>query len=295
MTADAAASERVHTEAIEVNAARHCNLACAACSHASGRADPWYADPTTVIQDLTLASRWFTASHVRVLGGEPLLHPQLLDLLEVIRRCGIAPLIRVITNGLTLHRVPEAFWELADEVHISIYPATRRQIQLCEDKIAVQARRSDTKVVVKYFDFFRCSSRALDQDDDLTARVYRTCQIGNRWRCLTLDSGRLYRCPQALFAPTPEWPAAAGLDYLDLAKVTSHGEVKAWLTGPTPLNACRGCAGSAGLLFPHHQLRPRGQEQDPIGVDLEMLNTLTADPGASTGCVGAESNLWTRP
>jgi hypothetical protein len=295
VTTAAAPLGRVHAEAIEINASWQCNLACAACSHASSRAQPRYADPAAVTRDLTLASRWFTASHVRVLGGEPLLHPRLPELLDAIRRCGIAPGLRVITNGLTLHRAPEAFWALADEVHISVYPATMHQLRLHRDEITARARSAGATVVVKYFGSFRCSSRVPDQDDDLTDWVYRTCQIGNLWRCLTLDSGCLYRCPQALFIPTPGRPAVAGLDYLDLGTVTSTSEVRAWLTGQTPLSACHGCAGSAGTLFPHHQLRPRRRTSDPTGVDLEMLNTLTADPGADTGCVIAETTLWERP
>src|SRR5579859_7018604 len=118
----------VFTEVIEINAAWHCNIHCQWCSHASPSFPKQYADSASVVANLTTLSKFMQVDHVRVLGGEPLLHPQLNVLIEAIRGTGISDRVRLLTNGLTLHRVSPEFWRVVDEVHVSVYPNTARFI-----------------------------------------------------------------------------------------------------------------------------------------------------------------------
>src|SRR5262245_36595574 len=95
---------RVIAEAVEINATWHCNISCQWCSHASPIAPKKFADPQVVGTDLAVLANWMKVDHVRILGGEPLLHPHLVELLDAARRSGIAAKLRVLTNGLTLHQ-----------------------------------------------------------------------------------------------------------------------------------------------------------------------------------------------
>jgi hypothetical protein len=105
--------------------------------------------------------------------------------------------VRVLTNGLQLHRQTPAFWLAVDELHISVYPNTSRVIDTQRELISRRAAQARTRVTFKFFDHFRVSFRPNDNDHELTRLIYATCQIGNRWRCLTVEDGMLYRCPQS--------------------------------------------------------------------------------------------------
>lgn len=285
---------RVRTEAVEINAAWHCNISCRSCAHGSPSMPVDFAVLQQVEADLSRLAQHLVVDHVRVLGGEPLLHPQLPALFSAIRRSGITSTLRVLTNGLLLARQDEAFWHLVDEVHVSVYPNTRRNIERDAPGIIGAARATGTVLVFKEFRNFRLSFRNRDQPE-LTQAIYSTCQVGNRWRCLTADTGRLYRCPQsALLSRTrPAWRRS---DSLVIDEIASHHELRDWVLRPEALDGCQECTGSAGRLHQHETLTPRlarkgdpgspSDADDPI--DRSFLATLVGDPDADNGCVSEE-------
>lgn len=289
---------KLAAEAVEINAAWHCNISCAWCSHGSPALPRDLADELVVGRDLRSLATWMTVDHVRVLGGEPLLHPRLACLLQVIRSAQLSDRIRILTNGLLLAQAEDAVWDLVDEIHISVYPNTRKAIEAALPSLTDRAAGANTTLLVKYFDHFRVSYRIPDDDHILTERIYRTCQIGNVWRCLTVEQGNLYRCPQAAFRHRfhPLIVSASGGDHLPIHEVSSAAQIRRWLHRGEPLEACRGCAGSAGELLAHRQLHSRERrdslraEASPFpmgvnGIDLSYLAELEIDANADNGCV----------
>ena len=119
----AVADGRILTDGLEVVVAAHCNLRCRACAYLSPVMPAATVPPEQIQRDLTVLARYYHASEARVLGGEPLLHPQLVPVLQAIRASGTSDTIRVITNGLLIARMPADFWRLTDEVSVSMYPA----------------------------------------------------------------------------------------------------------------------------------------------------------------------------
>jgi GTP 3',8-cyclase len=284
---------RVWTEAVEINAVWHCNIRCAWCSHASPAQDRSVADPAGVERDLAGLASWMRVEHVRVLGGEPLLHPDLPTLLVGIRRSGITDRVRVLTNGLGLTEVADGFWDLVDEVHISAYPSTEKQLQRSIAQLRSLADASGTGLVVKSFDRFRISYRAPDDDRELTERIYRTCQIANDWRCLTVESGRIYRCPQSAYLDRAGElaPALVAADALRIQDIGAAAEVRDWLVQPSALYSCQRCAGSAGALRPHQQVRRGMPLFEPGPIDFPYLEQLEMDIGADNSCISGEVQL----
>ena len=87
-----------------------------------------FADPAAFVRDFEALATVFHSRELRIVGGEPLLHPDLPRFLAEARRIGIADSIVVYTNGVLLHRVPEQFWRLIDELRVSVYPGIRRRL-----------------------------------------------------------------------------------------------------------------------------------------------------------------------
>ncbi len=190
---------RVLTDGIEIIAVHHCNLRCRACAYLSPVRPRTVVDSEALRQDLRILATRYHASEARVLGGEPLLHPDLVAVLDAVRISGICDTIRVLTNGLLLHRMTTEFWSTIDAVSVSMYQ------DRCIDEAAIEPIRQTAeghgvRINFKPFRYFRESYSELGTPNQaLTERIYRTCQMANVWRCHTLWSGHLFRCPQTSF------------------------------------------------------------------------------------------------
>lgn len=60
--------------------------------------------------DILFFKEWRNCDHISIAGGEPLIHPQILEILEFIREQDLKPLI--LTNGIRLHQNMEFLREL---------------------------------------------------------------------------------------------------------------------------------------------------------------------------------------
>lgn len=279
----------LHAEAVEINAAWHCNISCRSCSHGSPSMPAQFAEAERVGADLTSLARWLSLEHVRVLGGEPLLHPHLVELLRVIRSTGISPVRRVLTNGLRLPQQPDEFWAEVEEVHVSVYPNTAQYLARHREAMKTLASASGTALVLKHFDHFRVTLRPPTLRPEFTQAIYRTCQIGNRWRCLTVEAGRIHRCPQAVLVG--QRYGASERDSLEIAAIDSVETLRAWIQQEDALESCRRCTGSVGRRHPHSARLGSLLDDDGDVLDLDYLARLEQDPDADNSCVSLEEQL----
>jgi hypothetical protein len=251
---------RVRVEAFELHLVEHCNLRCAHCCNMS----PLVAERTLSLDELEhLCRRMAEVLEVdvfKIMGGEPLLHPDIVGALRVIRGSGISGKVRLFTNGLRLGSMKPEFWSQLDELTISSYssaPVKPHLLALARE----QARAHDFVLNVKEVAAFsQVLSPAFRADVDDT---FRRCWL--RHRCLVVRGGRFYMCTRAAYAedflaraacePVPagvELDRAGdgvAIDAPDLA-----ARLVAYMNRPEPLAACHHCLGGDGPLEPHHQL-----------------------------------------
>jgi cyclic pyranopterin phosphate synthase len=248
---------KIQIERCELDIVHHCNLSCRACTHLSPWAAKCFADPDQVVSDLSVLAEYCHLKGVGLLGGEPLLHPDLLGVVDAIRKSGLVERIAVVTNGVLLGRMPEAFWRSVDVVVISLYPGS--EISVEELKVCRQrAREHGADLKLKYQDSFRESHSALGTTDaHLVRRIYSTCKAAHAWRCHTAIDGYFYRCPRSAFIPrylhSSPWPNVA----IDGLKIEHSGtfvdDLLSFLSRETPLESCRYCLGTVGKRFAHTQ------------------------------------------
>jgi hypothetical protein len=245
---------RIHTRSLEAHVVDHCNLTCAECCSLSPWLPRWLAEPEALARDLALAQPVLAPRMFKLVGGEPLLHPRLVDCLEIARRAQIAPAISITTNGLLLPRMPDAMWEAVDALTISLYPEPalpEATVALIEDRAA----RFGVTLNWKRQDQFVRMNRATRCDDDAeTAAIWDQCWI--RERCHMLREGVFYTCTRPPhLARFYGARVELGGDGLRLhAGATLRDELHAYLQRERPLEACAHCFGGAAELVPHRQL-----------------------------------------
>lgn len=249
---------KIQAKACELNVVHHCNLSCRACSHLSPMAKKFFVDPEKVLNDLSLLSKYYHPQRISLIGGEALLHPDLLDVVNAVRQSGISECIRVVTNGLLLWKMPKLFWQSVDQVHISLYPSHRisvEQLKLFQQ----QAREHGVALELRYIDYFREPYAELGTEDiHLIHRIYSTCQIAHIWDCHTVCEGYFYKCPPSVFIPRFLQGKSGTNDGLKLANSETFGnDLLSFLLAKDPLESCRYCLGTVGKQLPHMEVSSR--------------------------------------
>ena len=113
---------------LEFHVADHCNLNCKACEHYSGLVkEPHFPNLEKFTQDFERLHEFIDdIGIIRILGGEPLLNPELNEYVKLSRRLYPQAIIWIVTNGLLLQKMPENFFETLRQcnagVIISFYP-----------------------------------------------------------------------------------------------------------------------------------------------------------------------------
>jgi len=224
----------------------------------------YFVDPDQVLKDFSILAEYCHPQHVRLCGGEPLLHPHLLDVVDAVRDSGISECIRVVTNGTLLHRMPDRFWQKVDQIHISLYPACKVTSQKIRNFRRL-ARKHNTEIEVRYVNRFRESFSELETtESDLVKRIYSTCQIAHTWRCHAIFEGYIYRCSPSIMIPRlfqEQNKISTESDGLKLTRSSTFtDDLKTFLVKKEPLKACRYCLGTVGKRFAQVQ----GEYRDSI-------------------------------
>jgi organic radical activating enzyme len=244
---------KIVTRALEAHVVDHCNLTCAECCSLSPHLPQWEVDPAHLADDLARA-REVVAPHVfKLVGGEPLLHPRVVELVEIVRASRIAPRISLTTNGLLLPRTPDALWDAIDAFTISVYPRPA----LGADAIAAieqRAVRFDVELNWKHQNEFVLMNRATPSQDVATdAALFRDCWI--RERCHMVREGRFYTCTRSPhFHSYYRGERDFTGDGVALVGDELRDRLLAYLTRSEPLAACAHCYGGSAAMAPHRLL-----------------------------------------
>ncbi len=247
-------SGRVRTRALEIHLTDHCNLRCKGCCTLSPFLPERHVDPERLRADLALARRGLLPEFLTLTGGEPLLHPRIVDCLRVAKAAGLASTVSVTTNGVLLPRMPDEFWIELDRLTLSVYPG----IRLAADLIRSKCEEHGVELRIKRQDEFE--DLTLDEpraDDALTWEVYSRCWM--KRRCHLLRDGVFYTCTRpphfaAYFRAPDRFGPADGVRLHDGPGLLR--DLLWYLEREEPLASCRLCWGGQGKRFPHVQISP---------------------------------------
>ncbi len=237
----------------DVHICDHCNLNCKGCSNFCPIAEKRFVDLDILERDFKRLSELTDRKcELNLMGGEPLLHPDIIKIFDIARKyfdCNI----QLVTNGILLADQPNEFWQICRKntikIVISVYP-----IKINEEKIIAQARKYD--IILTALDrtsAFSWIKHPLDLSGSQNIeKAYRKCEWGNV--CIYLEDGKLDPCGFPLLAKhfnkyfdksKYKFAESTEEDYVDIFKVNSLDEILEKLANPIPY--CRYCT----LNFSH--------------------------------------------
>lgn len=186
---------------LELHLADHCNLNCAGCLHYAPFAESRFADVEVARRDFARLKEIFSnIRHIRLMGGEPLLNPEVAEFVRIVRGAFPKSAIRIVTNGLKLvppldasvAGLPKAMKDVRVGVDWTKYPPVARH----EDEI--RAVCADVGVDLRITENSAFMARLLPSGSAGVLQSFRWCR--RRLYCPVLDNGRIYTCAPARYA-----------------------------------------------------------------------------------------------
>ena len=232
---------------VEIHLADHCNLNCKGCGHFSPVASERFIDLDQLSTDLHRLSHLFgNIEMIRLMGGEPLLHPAITEAIAVSRKFLPRADIRLVTNGILLPKMNEGFWRALNDNGVGI-DLTKYPISLDVAKIRGLAAENGVRIEITECNKF-FASLTLKGDSDPRAAM-NTCR--SHFYCPFLQDGMLYVCnlPATVHHFNAQFhtaiPADGAIDIHD-------GRMTGWrilslLERPVP--ACRYCTAGEYVTF----------------------------------------------
>ena len=248
----------------EIDLVGHCNMTCAGCAHFSPLCKEEFVNLLETKLDFERLSELFggEVEYIHLLGGEPLLHPQIAELAEMARYYFPIGRIEIVSNGTLLPNQDKHFWEVCRDKNITL-SVTKYPTSFAYEELPALAALHGVK-----FQFYNHSADETvtfnklkldlsgNQDPDLN---FLNCYLANE--CIFLKKGRLYPCSIISHIGyfndyfKQDLPVT-GRDSIDIYDVQNKDEILNFLAQPVPFCAYCDIAGRK------HSLSWRPTEKD---------------------------------
>lgn len=231
----------------DLEVTEHCNLNCKGCGSLAPLAEEEYLDINVCEHDLKKMSiiSGGVVHHISILGGEPLLHPQIIEIMAMTRKYFPRGVIYLVTNGILVDKMPEEFWKTLKDSRITLAP-TRYPINVDYDAIAAKAK--ERGIAFKFFGNqteanSHWAHMALDIEG-LQYEQHNFMRCINANICAILSNGKFWSCvrPYKIRHFNKKFGTDLYIDsedYLVVDEIKSLDEVMSFLARPLPF--CRFC------------------------------------------------------
>lgn len=182
---------------LEINLVDQCNLNCKGCAHFSNICNNHMVSIEQFENDLKKITDIFNLYSFRLLGGEPLLHPNLKEIIEISRKYLNDSMLTIVTNGLLIDKLNDDILKAISEnnviISISLYKPTYKKLSIINEILK--------KYNIKYLlndDIFRKTEPINKFHTRLsTTKQYENNQPYERCSgrfCRFLNDGKIAKC-----------------------------------------------------------------------------------------------------
>lgn len=238
----------------ETNVTLACQNNCVSCNHFIPLQDPWFIQPEDLKWDLDMAANLMHYDVYNLVGGEPTLHPQIVELLQIVKGSGIADRAEITSNGQSCRKWSDDFYRAVDDLIVTPYKLDGFEKSLITEKCAQFGVRLEWHPVIFTWAAFKEA-----HDEKEARRLYRGCWYNiNRH---VIDGGYFYRCCTAPFIPSLLLGMAKEADGIALEGLTEERLREYCKQEETPA-ACSVCASNAGGRIEWREERDRAAWRD---------------------------------
>jgi MoaA/NifB/PqqE/SkfB family radical SAM enzyme len=231
---------------LDIFIAHHCNLNCKGCTSFSPLVEEHFYDYSQLekhLNHLFAIGAGHDRLELNLLGGEPLLHPKLNEIMSMTRKIFPNAKIRLITNGILLPKLSGEFWKTCSDNSINLC-LTKYPIKL--DFIEIETLAKAHNVMFEYFNNARkiktLHKHSISLRESNEKKNFETCFFANY--CTTLSDGKLYPCPisaNACYYKTyfKQTLPLSSENYLNLTEVKNLDTIYDFLLSSIPF--CKYC------------------------------------------------------
>jgi len=186
----------------EINLADHCNLSCQMCDHYSQLSKEKFVNMETFERDLRQMGKLYDhkAAAITLLGGEPLLHKDIIKCLQIVRREFPDAELIILTNGVLLLKLENNFWtvckDLGVHITVTVYPfkLDYASIQKKAEEYGVPLAMSSNIHADELTKVKKISDKhTFDLQCEAPKWSFISCLYFNKFN--VLREGRYYMCP----------------------------------------------------------------------------------------------------
>ena len=225
--------------------------------------DEAFSELQSFKNDATELVKYIQFSEMRFVGGEPTLHPNIIDFFKMVKDTGIAKKVTVCTNGSSIFTLTPEFFQSVDLIYISMYPETG----INYDKITQYLDSITERYNFKYvYENKGVSFIKMHSDVELTPiqaqQNFLKCQIAWEWGGISFKEGRLFRCgiSQIKNKFLKQTGKSEPYDFLNDDSISIHDteftedKLQKFIYSRKSLKACRFCFGTKNISVPRKQL-----------------------------------------
>lgn len=235
----------------EVHLVDHCNLNCKGCSHFSPVSAKKITNLESFKKDMKRLVEILSSNdirRIRLLGGEPLLHPDAIEFIRITHESFPDAYVEFVTNGLLLLKQPLAFWDTCRLSKTKII-VTRYPIPIDTKGIEEKAKEHGVSLMVGPTHKFKSFKKLVF---DLRGKQWKTLShlfCFNYGYTCQLKDGRFYPCSVAAYFPNFSDHFNLGIEenpknYIDIYSDVTKDDLYNLITKEIP--HCRYCDIAAG-------------------------------------------------
>lgn len=227
----------------EVPITDNCNLNCKGCLFACNAVKGIQHVPIEQLIDdaRRMAELFYDVPWIRILGGEPLMHPNIVALLDSYRKYFPDTEIDLCTNGLLIPKMDDGFWDCIKRNRVSIHVSGYKPTYNILDRIdSILKDKGIVYTILKRDKFLKYYT---DKPINDMKNSYDKCIASG---CYELYRGRLFTCSGIIaFEHFNElfdmnYEIKENVDWSDIHKPDADGfAIKKLLESPSPI--CKYC------------------------------------------------------
>lgn len=195
--------EKIRIGILEVHVTHACNLTCESCGHYSNQNHKGMISVEVADTWMKRWNKFLLPDYISVLGGEPTIHKNLPEWIEMTRSNWSNAIIRITSNGFFLKnhpRLPEVLQKTGTELKISIhhnspeYDAKKNEILALIDD---WKKQFDFKLIIAesntvwFRQYHSFGSQMMPFQDNNPEASWLIC----KWKgCWQLHEGKIWKC-----------------------------------------------------------------------------------------------------